>query len=69
MTTPLYTVQVEISTTATVNWVFMVKDEDDLNRQIALKEAEYRNSKFVNKPQKDKQGKIIMYKCNKDWDV
>jgi hypothetical protein len=48
-------------------FAMVVKDEDDLTAQITAEEAKFKAIPFVSKPQKDKQGKLILHQMNKDW--
>ena len=45
----------------------VVRDEDDLTAQLNAAEAEFKAEPFSAKPQKDKQGKLVLHQMNKDW--
>jgi hypothetical protein len=48
-------------------FAMVVLDEEDLRLQQAVAEVAYKAIPFVAKPQKDKQGKIVLHQMNKDW--
>jgi len=69
MSTPRYTVYVDLPVLTTERHCLVITDEDDLKRQLAEREAALRAAPYVAKSQRDKQGKLITYQLNKDWDL
>lgn len=49
------------------SFAMVVLDEADLKRQLADAEVALKATEFVSKPQKDKQGNLILHQMNKDW--
>jgi len=49
------------------SFAMVVRDEDDLKAQLAKCEEEFKAVPFVAKPEKDKQGKLVLHQMNKDW--
>jgi len=47
-------------------FAMVVKDEEDLTRQLQAEEEKFKVS-FVSKPQRDKQGNLLFHQMNKDW--
>ena len=48
-------------------FAMVVTDEEDLKKQLSEAEAAFKAIPFVSKPQKDKQGKLVLHQMNKDW--
>jgi hypothetical protein len=58
-----------VTRSVVVDQVFamVVVDEEDLKKQLLEAEAAFKAIQFVSKPQKDKQGKLVLHQMNKDW--
>lgn len=69
MSTPRFTVYVDLPALTIQRHCLVIIDEDDLKRQLAEREAALRAAPYNAKPQRDKQGKLITYQLNKDWDL
>jgi hypothetical protein len=69
MSTTRFTVYVDLPVLATERHCLVIVDEADLKQQLAEREAALRTAPYVAKPQRDKQGKLITYQLNKDWDL
>ncbi len=62
------TVYVTHTVLTTAKFCMVVKDEEDLKKQLAEREASLRAQPFVAKPDRDKSGKLLMHELSKDWD-
>jgi hypothetical protein len=60
---------VEHSVVTTARYALLAKDDEDLKRVLAEREAAVRAAPFVVKYARDKQGKIESHKLNPDWNV
>lgn len=50
-------------------FALVVVNEQDLEHQLAEREAAFRALPFKAKPDRDKKGALVMHQMGKDWDV
>lgn len=66
--TPMKLYYVEHSVVTTARYALVAKDDDDLKRVLAEREAAVKAAPFVAKLQRDKSGNPIGFEMSKDWD-
>lgn len=69
MSTPRFTVYVDVPVVVRERRVYVVVNEDDLKTQMAADEQKLKDTLAPSKPDKDKKGATVLFQLNKDWDL
>lgn len=69
MSTPRFTVAVDVPVVVRERRIYVVVDEDDLKTQLAADEQKLKDTLAPSKPDRDKKGATMMFQMGKDWDL